>query len=253
MLPPEWLLTTPLDAILFDCDNTLSHIEGIDEIAAANGVGDKVKKLTEEAMGRSGINTDMYRDRLNITQPHEQQIAWLGQKYIQNVAEDVRAAIQLFQNLNKPVFIVSAGLLPAIIIFGKYLNIPTENIFAVDIAFDKNGKYLSFDESSVLAEKEGKKTIVRDVQKKYPRIGYSGDGLNDCPVQELVARFIGYGGACYRKNIADMCKYYLTSNSMAPILPLMLTEQESKKLLGEEKHLYQKGLSLIEESKIEFT
>ena len=40
-------LADPVDAIVFDCDGTLSLIEGIAVLAHANGVGEHVRELTE--------------------------------------------------------------------------------------------------------------------------------------------------------------------------------------------------------------
>ena len=42
MKAPTWQLDHPINAIVFDCDGTLSIIEGIDELARNNGVGDAV-------------------------------------------------------------------------------------------------------------------------------------------------------------------------------------------------------------------
>jgi len=252
MLPPEWLIETPIDAILFDCDNTLSHIEGIDELAVENGVGERVKQITTMAMGKTGLNAEIYHDRLQLTQPTKQQINWLGERYIQQAAEDVKAVIHVFQKLNKAIYIISAGLFPSVIILGKYLNVPVENIFAVDIYFDKNGKYIDFEKNSVLLKADGKKIITQAIKQTYSRLGYTGDGINDCSVINEVTRFIGYGGAFYRKNIADLCQYYLTINSMAPFLPLLLTKKEFKQLSAEDKKLYQKGLGAIDQHAVLF-
>jgi phosphoserine phosphatase len=39
MLTKNWQLQHPLDAVVFDCDGTLSQIEGIDALAEKNDVG----------------------------------------------------------------------------------------------------------------------------------------------------------------------------------------------------------------------
>src|SRR4051812_47754308 len=76
--------TLPIDAIIFDCDGTLSHIEGIDELAKENGVGEQGVKLTEEAMGRSGMSPELYEHRLNLVLPTAAQVDTLGQLYFQH-------------------------------------------------------------------------------------------------------------------------------------------------------------------------
>ena len=58
MVIPVWQLKTSIDALIFDCDGTLSRIEGIDVLADQNGVGDAVKQLTHDAMTHMGLNPE---------------------------------------------------------------------------------------------------------------------------------------------------------------------------------------------------
>ena len=136
MKTPAWQLKTPLNAIIFDCDGTLSTIEGIDELAKNNGVDDAVLSLTAQAMGATGMNPELYQKRLDLVYPSEEQVLALGQHYIATQVPDAHPVIQLLKRLNKTVYLVSAGLYPAVKIFGRMLNIPQENIFAVDVLFD---------------------------------------------------------------------------------------------------------------------
>ncbi len=69
------------------------------------------------------------------------------------------------------------------------------------------------------------------------KIVYVGDGLNDLAVCDVVARFVGYGGFFYRANVAAKSDFYLTSPSMAALLPLVLTEAEYCLLTDAEKRL----------------
>lgn len=246
MLTPDWQLQTPLDALIFDCDGTLSQIEGIDALAAINDVGPAVKTLTEIAMGTTGINPEMYRERLMLTRPRADQMTLIGRKYIENLTEDIAEIISVYQRLEKKIFILSAGLLPAILPLARLLNIPESHVYGVAILFDDEGNFRDFDHASVLIQNQGKCRIVEDILKRHPRVGYIGDGLNDCPVQPFVSRFVGYGGACYRENIAALCDYYIAVRSMAPFLPLTLTENEFQTLSVSEKKLYKKGLTALQ-------
>ncbi len=241
MLSPNWQLKTPLDAIIFDCDGTLSEIEGIDELAESNHVGAAVRELTEEAMGKTGINPQLYRQRLDLVLPTQHQVQDLGRRYLEHLTQDSDQVIQLLQRLNKPIYIISAGLYPAVSIFGKSLNIPAQHIFAVDIQFDAQGKFINYEETSALTHREGKQKIVSELLKKHPHIGYVGDGLNDYAVYNLVTRFVGYGGVFYRENIKALCEYYIENPSMTALLPLILTQAEHDALTDKEQALYQKG------------
>src|SRR5437016_3271945 len=78
---PRWQLQTPISAIIFDCDGTLSAIEGIDELAKNTGVSEAVQSLTAEAMGKSGLNPGLYQKRLDLTYPNREQVTALGYQY----------------------------------------------------------------------------------------------------------------------------------------------------------------------------
>lgn len=241
----NWQLQTPLDAIIFDCDGTLSTIEGIDELARKNGTGAKVSALTEEAMGKTGLNPTLYKKRLDLVKPTQEQVFSLGMEYFVHRVPDIEGVISLLKRLNKAVYVISAGLTPAVNIFGQLLQIPQSNIYAVNIDFDNEGHFLDFNHKSPLVTHEGKRLIVTQIKSRHETLALIGDGLNDCAARDLVTRFIGYGGTFFRESIAALCNYYIKTASMAPLLPLALTEEESQSLLPPEQTLYQKGLQAI--------
>jgi phosphoserine phosphatase len=219
-------LTSPLDAIIFDCDGTLSHIEGIDELAKMNGVGAQVIELTAKAMGQSGMNPEIYEQRLQLVQPKAKQLATLGQIYFDQRAPNLLETLNILKAFDKKIYIVSAGLYPAVKDFGELLEIDHRNIFAVNINFDAAGNYQDFDRLSPMIFADGKRWIVEEIKKQHPRVAFVGDGLTDLATQDVVTRFIGYGGAYYRKNIQQFCEFYITEASMLPLIPLCLTESE---------------------------
>lgn len=249
---PNWQLQNPIDAIVFDCDGTLSAIEGIDELAKLNGVSLAVQTLTSLAMSQTGLNPDLYQKRLDLVYPTKDQVLALGHRYFSHHVPDATSVIQLLKRLNKNLYVVSAGLFPAIQIFGELLQIPRENIYAVDIQFDAEGKFIDYERTSPLIANYGKREIVSKLKNLHSAIIHIGDGLNDLVTRDLVTRFIGYGGVYYRENIAKECQYYIRTASLAPLLPLALTSHEHEMLLPAEKKLYQKGLLAIEQGEVMF-
>ena len=250
MTTPTWQLQTPIDAILFDCDGTLSTIEGIDELARKNGVEDIVESLTAAAMGKLGMNPEVYQRRLDLVYPTQEQVLTLGHDYFAHKVPDLIEVIEVLKRFNKSIYIISAGLYPAVRIFAGLLKIPSQNIFAVPLEFDAQGLYLDFDRTSPLIHNDGKRNIVNQLKIQHPEMVYIGDGLNDLTVFDSVTRFIGYGGAFYRENIAAQCQYYISSSSISPVLPLVLTKDEFEKLTPAELALYHRGLSAIQEEKV---
>jgi len=250
MFISPWQLTIPIDAILFDCDGTLSRIEGIDELAKHNSVGPIVQRLTQDAMSKTGMNPDLYAKRLTLTKPDRDAVTQLGNTYHKEKVPDILNIIQIFHRLKKEVYIVSAGLFPAVALFGQYLKIPEKNIYAVRITFHPNGTYKDFDHHSPMVFKNGKQQIVNEIKVKHPNIAYIGDGLSDLEVYSLVTRFVGYGGAYYRENIAALCEFYIKTLSMTPLLPLVLTAWEVDQLTKSENDLYQQGLGAIQNNEV---
>ena len=249
---PSWQLQTPIDAVVFDCDGTLSTIEGIDELAQYNGVSEEVKALTAEAMGKTGLNLSLYQKRLDLARPTHAQVLTIGSEYYAHQASDAKAVIQLFQRLNKSVYIISAGVQIAVEIFGELMGVPRQNIFAVNIFFDSEGHYQDFDRTTPFATVDGKRIVISEFKKKHRNILFIGDGLNDISAKDLVTRFVGYGGSYFRENIARLCKFYINTSSMSPLLALSLTQSEIELLSTEEMKIYQKGLDAIRQNKVMF-
>lgn len=236
---------TPFDAIVFDCDGTLSHIEGIDELAKANNVGEQVMQLTAEAMGVTGINPELYQKRLDLVLPTAQQVQALGRSYLEYQAPDLVPVLKILRGLRKSIYVVSAGLYPAVVDFAKLLGLESNNVFAVDICFDAAGNYQDFDHNSPLVHANGKRLIAEQLCQRHKKIAYVGDGMNDYDTRDVVARFIGYGGAFYRENIKQKCQYYISAPSMAPLCPLLLTQQETSNLSSADKKYLEKGIALL--------
>ena len=246
----DWQLQTPISAIVFDCDGTLSAIEGINELARYNGVCHEVEALTATAMGQTGLNSALYQKRLDLVEPHQEQLQLLGHTYFSHCVPDAQSVIHALMRLNKSIYIVSAGLNPAVAIFGELLTIPRKNIFAVNVQFDQHGNYLDYERTSPLINNNGKRLIVNDLKSQHENIIHIGDGLNDYVTHDLVTRFIGYGGIFYRENLATLCEYYINTASLAALLPLALTDQEYVSLTPHEQALYSKGVHAIHDKKV---
>ena len=247
---PSWQLPIPLNAVVFDCDGTLSTIEGIDELAKQNHAGREVQELTNVAMSQTGIDTELYRKRLQLVLPSQEQVDNLGLTYYANCSPDAAAVIACFQRLNKEIYIMSAGLAPAVVKLGELLNIPRSHVLAVDIQFDEKGRYLDFDTASPFATFDGKRKVIAELQAQHHRIAHIGDGMNDFVARDLSTRFVGYGGNFYRENIAAGCEFYIKTPSLASLLPLLLTQQELQELLPEEAALFHQGVAAIDDGMV---
>ncbi|MFI3137479.1 MAG: haloacid dehalogenase, partial [Methylococcaceae bacterium] len=110
------------DIICFDCDSTLSAIEGIDELANRAGVGAEVVALTTAAMNGEVPLEEVYAQRLTIIKPDQSAIEWVAALYIQHVVSGALEVVQALQAQSKNVHIISGGLRQAILPLAEYLG-----------------------------------------------------------------------------------------------------------------------------------
>lgn len=238
-------IDTPIDAFVFDCDGTLSLVEGIEVLAEQNGVAERVRELTAYAMGEAGLSPDIYQERLDLVRPSRHQAVDLAQHYFVNRVPAIIEVIALLQRLGKAVYVVSAGVNPSVTLFATMLGVPAEHVFAVDLEFDMSGDYKDYDRAAYPAQDNGKRVIADQIKARHQCLVWIGDGMNDMVVKPDVKRFIGYGGAFYRPNIAKNSDYYIKCQSIAPLLALGLTAYEVAQLDEGALALYQEGLQLI--------
>lgn len=249
MKPSDYELDKAVDAVVFDCDGTLSTIEGINCLADINGVGEQVRVLTEKAMSQTGLSDRLYEERLSLVRPNRQQVIDLAMTYFSTRVYQVAEVIDLLQSLGKAVYVVSAGINPAVKLFASMLEVPAHQVIAVDIQFSRDGQYKGYDKACPCGHFSGKKLIAKKIKHDHPRLVWVGDGMNDVAVMGEVVRFVGFGGCQYREKVASMSDFYLKTVAMTPVLPLVLTAGEVSALA--DKQLFQAGVSRIEAGEVE--
>ena len=81
--------------VCFDCDSTLSTLEGIDELAARLNLESKIAPLTAAAMdGRIAIEA-VYARRMALIKPDRESLMWLGQRYIATLVPGAHEAFAI--------------------------------------------------------------------------------------------------------------------------------------------------------------
>ncbi|MCX6790679.1 MAG: HAD-IB family phosphatase, partial [Candidatus Gribaldobacteria bacterium] len=201
----------------FDCDSTLTAMEGIDWLAQNKGCSDKVEVLTAQAMGGKIKFEEVFARRLALIQPTLQDLELLAERYIANQLKDVASVIEKLQSLGKNVFIVSGGYSLAVKHLAQNLNIPAENVFAVDLFFNPNGNYLGFDDKNPLTRSGGKKTVIEKIVTTGSTI-FVGDGFTDLEAKNAVDLFIGFGGVIIRPIVQQEADIFIKIKSLMPVL-----------------------------------
>lgn len=216
----------PYTAIVFDCDSTLSSIEGIDELARQAGLYEQLAPLTSAAMDGSLPLDAIYRQRLDTIRPPWEAVAALGENYIRHVVPGASEVVAALQARGKRVHIVSGGLRQALWPLAAFLGVPADCVHAVDIYFDDEGNYRDYDENSPLARNGGKTLVCRQLLEQEGPLLLVGDGVTDCEAVESGADFIGFGGVVQREAVRRSAALYIEEPSLLALLPHLLTAQE---------------------------
>ena len=239
--------TSGFDFIFFDCDSTLSTIEGIDELARRKGKFDEVKAMTDAAMDGEVYLQNVYDRRLELLAPTHEEVVGIDALYRQGVVADAAGVIGALQMVGKEVFIVSGGLLAAVRPFGRWLGVPHDHIRAVGLEYDAlSGEWWDYmqddwdqrtdvqyidSEETPLVQAEGKSDVVRSLLgDRFGRSLLIGDGVSDMAAGDAVDLFVGFTGVVARPHVVAQSDVLLTGNSLAPVLGLTLTESELEHL-----------------------
>ena len=264
---PDW---PGFDFVFFDCDSTLSSIEGIDELARQKGKFNQVKQLTDAAMEGEVHLQSVYDRRLQLLNPTRADIRELARHYRQTVAPDAVEVVQALQQAGKELFIVSGGLLTAVRPFGEWLGIPAQNIRAVAVRYDElSGQWWDYQqdrwgqrpdvkyldpEQTPLIESHGKADVIQELLAgRSGRAMLIGDGVSDLAARPAVTWVVGFGGVVTRRRVKNEAEVFITANSLAPLLPLALSGDEQISIAGAtHAPLLDKGRAIIHRGDVLF-
>ena len=215
----------PFDAVILDCDSTLSRIEGVDELARRRGVGAEIAALTDRAMQGLVPLESVYAQRLDIIRPDRDLVAWLGGRYVETLVPGAAALVSALQALGKEVHVVSGGILQAVRVLAEALRVPDANVHAVEVRFGPDGSFAGYAEDSLLARSGGKGKVARHIARGR-RLAAVGDGVTDLEMQEAGAVLIGFGGVAIRELVRERADVWIEDASLESVLPHLLTSLE---------------------------
>jgi phosphoserine phosphatase len=251
---------TTYDLIFFDCDSTLSTIEGIDELAKLKGKAGRVGLLTNKAMNGDLDLAEVYGKRLRAIRPTRGQLKAVEERYAETIVEDAQEVITALQFLGKKVFIISGGLVDAVRGFGRRLGVAPEHIRAVELEYNElSGEWWNYHEPHAqhdqrymeyvegpLTISSGKPAIIKELAGDSPgRRFMIGDGSSDLATQDVVDLFVGYGGVIARDKVKNESEVFIQSMSIASVLPLVAGQSGYEKVKNTSyQAVYEKGIRL---------
>ncbi|SMG63224.1 phosphoserine phosphatase, partial [methanotrophic bacterial endosymbiont of Bathymodiolus sp.] len=209
------------DIICFDCDSTLSEIEGIDELAERAGCGAEMAALTNAAMNGEVSLESIYAKRLELIKPDQQAIDWAADLYIEKMVQGVEQVFQQLHSQGKQVHIISGGLKQAILPLAEKLQVDVDHVHAVEVLFTSNGDYLEFNQQSSLARNGGKAEICAQLNKAGLKMAMIGDGNTDMEAKKAGAYCIGFGGVVARDIVREQADVFVDSPDLQAVLPYL--------------------------------
>lgn len=210
------------DIICFDCDSTLSEIEGIDVLAERAGCGAEMAALTNAAMNGEVPLESVYAQRLSLIKPDRQAIKWVADLYIEKIVQGVEQVFQQLHDEGRQVHIISGGLKQAILPLAEKLNVVPENVHAVEVLFASNGDYLDFNQQSPLARNGGKADICTQLNPANLKMAIVGDGNTDMEAKKAGAFCIGFGGVVAREIVRKQADVFVEGSDLQAVLAYLL-------------------------------
>lgn len=185
----------PTKLICFDCDSTLSAIEGVDELARAGGPQTfaKVEAMTNDAMNGKLPVEAVFGRRLELIQPSRANVDAVARNYLATVEPTAIATIAGLVARGWTPVIISGGFRQAIEPLAAMLGI--KRVEAVDLFFDGNGNYAGYDSSYPTTRSGGKPEVIAQLKRELEPVQtvMVGDGVSDLESKSQVDRFIGFG------------------------------------------------------------
>ncbi|MDX2186194.1 MAG: HAD-IB family phosphatase [Opitutaceae bacterium] len=206
--------------VLFDCDSTLSAIEGIDELGRVRGeaVFREVEAMTNAAMDGKIPLQSVFGRRLEIIKPSAEQVAAIGARYVETVEPHAKQVVARLKAAGWTVIIVSGGFRQAIRPLADFLGV--SRVEAVDFKFHPDGSYAGYDVDFPTTRSGGKPEIVRELRKELKPgfVAMVGDGVSDLETKPEVDLFIGYGGFVAREKVKSASTHFITTLADLPAL-----------------------------------
>lgn len=231
-------------SVVFDCDSTLSAIEGIDELAIAHR--EEIGRLTDAAMRGEVPLEDVYGRRLALVKPTREAVDALGALYVERLVPDAREVVAALQAEGIDVRIVSGGLRPAVLAAARAVGVRDDAVEAVDVYFDSAGHYAGFDEQSPLARAGGKRVVLERWTELPRPVMFVGDGVTDLEARPVVDCFVAFAGVVERAAVVAAADAVVRSASLAPVLALALDERRPAD--AHAAALFDRGASLMARS-----
>jgi phosphoserine phosphatase len=199
--------------ICFDCDSTLSAIEGVDELARVGGpeIFAQVEAMTNDAMNGKIPVEAVFGRRLELIRPSRANVESIGQKYIDTIEPTAQSTIRELVTRGWTPVIISGGFRQAIQPLAAVLGI--KRVEAVDLFFNPHGHYTGYDAAYPTTRSGGKPEVIAALRRELQPLQtvMVGDGVSDLESKPQVDRFVGFGRYVVRAPVQKGADLFITS------------------------------------------
>ena len=167
--------------------------------------------MTADAMaGRIPLEA-VFGRRLEIIQPTENDVLAVGLRYVETAEPTAKATLTALATTGWTAIIVSGGYRQAIRPLAEALGIA--RIEAVDLQFDREGRYTGYDPAFPTTRSHGKPEIIRRLRAELrpARIVMVGDGMTDLETKPVVDLFVGFGRYSVQEKVKQGAAAFIMS------------------------------------------
>lgn len=201
--------------IFFDCDSTLSAIEGVDELARLRGAScfAEIEAMTHAAMDGKVPIDEVFGRRLEMIRPTRAEVELVAQMYLDQIEPTAVDTMKAVRTAGWTPMILSAGHTEVIEPLARSLGI--ERIEAVGLYFDREGNYRDYDRDYPTTRNGGKPARILQIKSELnpERIIMVGDGISDLETRDLVDLFVGFGRYVERPKVKAGSSHFIRSLS----------------------------------------
>lgn len=152
------------EAVAFDVDSTVCVDEGIDELGAFLGAGERVEAITKRAMEGGMDFAEALQLRLEAMAVTTDSLAAFVSKHPPRYSNGIKELVDALRASGKEVFLVSGGFRQMVHPVGAGLGIPVDNIHANTITFNEDGSLKGFDPNEFPSKSGGKANAVKHIK-----------------------------------------------------------------------------------------
>ena len=211
-------VSTQPKLVIFDCDSTLSAIEGVDELARARGpeLFAEVEAMTHAAMDGKISVESVFGQRLQIIRPTTKDVAAVGMAYIESIEPTAVATLAILRDMGWTPLILSGGFRPIIRPLADHLGV--ERVEAVALYFAPDGTFTGFDENYPTTRSGGKPEVVARLKTEFDpaMVVMVGDGVSDLETKPVVDLFVGFGRYTPREKVEAEAAHFIRSLDELP-------------------------------------